>query len=128
VFVSVRADPEGPEDEPQHRVMGGATRPLLELLGVPTRELFAARDLPGNFYMQGSMGHAPAIALGIALERPKRIVFVLDGDGAVLMHMGTLSTIGGCAPPNLVHVTVDNEAYESTGGQRWADGTNRPQG
>ena len=85
--------------------------------GLISRELFASRDLPSNFYMQGSMGHAMAIGLGIALERSTRPVVVIDGDGAVLMHMGTLSTVGYYAPGNLVHVVLDNEAYESTGSQ-----------
>jgi phosphonopyruvate decarboxylase len=85
--------------------------------GLISRELFAARDLASNFYMQGSMGHAAAIGLGVALERADRPVVVVDGDGAVLMHMGTLSTIGFYAPANLVHVVIDNEAYESTGSQ-----------
>lgn len=90
---------------------------VVSTTGLISRELFAARDLPGNFYMQGSMGHAMAMALGMALRCASRPVVVLDGDGAVLMHMGTLSTIGSCAPANLVHVVLDNEAYESTGSQ-----------
>lgn len=85
--------------------------------GYIARELFRAGDRPGNFYMQGSMGHAGAIGLGLALGGTQRRVIVLDGDGAVLMHMGTLSTIGFYAPANLVHIVLDNEAYESTGGQ-----------
>src|SRR2546429_6450611 len=67
--------------------------------------------------MQGSMGHALALGLGAALARPQRRVVVLDGDGAVLMHMGTTATVGGMRPANLVHVVLDNGTYESTGGQ-----------
>jgi phosphonopyruvate decarboxylase len=90
---------------------------VVSTAGMISRDLFASRDLASNFYMQGSMGHAMAIGLGIALERPRQRVIVLDGDGAVLMHMGALSTIGFYAPGNLVHVVIDNEAYESTGSQ-----------
>lgn len=85
--------------------------------GKPSRELFSVADRQGNFYMQGSMGHAASIGLGIALARPSRRVLVLDGDGAVLMHMGILSAIGHYKPSNLIHVTLDNESYETTGDQ-----------
>ncbi|QUQ65405.1 phosphonopyruvate decarboxylase [Kutzneria sp. CA-103260] len=85
--------------------------------GYTSRELFAAADRPGNFYMQGSMGHALALGLGTALHRPDRRVVVLDGDGAALMHMGTMSTVGHLAPANLLHVLLDNGTYGSTGSQ-----------
>ena len=62
------------------------------------------------------MGHAGAIALGIALHRPEQRVLVLDGDGAALMHMGTMATIGAAAPSNLMHILLNNEAHESVGG------------
>ena len=62
------------------------------------------------------MGHAGAIALGIALHRPSQRIFILDGDGAALMHMGAMATIGAAAPPNVVHVLLNNEAHESVGG------------
>ncbi len=85
--------------------------------GKPSRELFALKDRAQNFYMQGSMGHAPAIGLGIALNQTKKRVIILDGDGALLMHMGILSTIGHYRPKNVVHIVLDNEAYETTGNQ-----------
>lgn len=85
--------------------------------GLASRELFAVCDRASNFYMQGSMGHALGLGLGVATQRPDHPVIVLDGDGAVLMHMGTLCTTGALAPPNLVHVVLDNTAYASTGGQ-----------
>ncbi|MFI8933367.1 phosphonopyruvate decarboxylase [Streptomyces sp. NPDC053474] len=85
--------------------------------GYTSRELFAATDRPGNFYMQGSMGHALALGLGTALRRPDRRVVVLDGDGAALMHLGTMSTVGHLAPANLLHVVLDNGTYGSTGSQ-----------
>ena len=100
-------------------VLAGQARDTLVVAttGYLSRELHAQRDRPGTFYMQGSMGHAAAITLGLALGRPDRRVLALDGDGALLMHLGTGSTIGSAAPPNLTHLVVDNGCYESTGGQ-----------
>ncbi|WP_033346019.1 phosphonopyruvate decarboxylase [Catenuloplanes japonicus] len=86
--------------------------------GYTARELFGTADRPNHFYMQGSMGHASAMALGLAVTRPERTVVVIDGDGAALMHLGALSVIGDRAPANLVHVVLDNGRHESTGGQR----------
>jgi phosphonopyruvate decarboxylase len=85
--------------------------------GYISRQLFSARDLPTNFYMQGAMGHAMAMGTAAAAVAPDRQVLVLDGDGAAIMHMGSMATIGGMGPANLVHVIIDNNAYESTGGQ-----------
>jgi len=90
---------------------------VIATTGMLSRELFSSADRPRNFYMQGSMGHAPSIALGIALAKPSQRVIVLDGDGALLMHMGILSTIGHYKPENLFHIVLDNEAYETTGNQ-----------
>lgn len=85
------------------------------------RELYAIHDKKQHFYMVGSMGSASAIGLGVALnsERP---VMVLDGDGAALMRLGTMATIGRVHPRNLVHVILDNEAHDSTGGQPTGSG------
>jgi phosphonopyruvate decarboxylase len=91
--------------------------------GYVSRELFGLRDRAETFYMQGSMGHALALGLGAALSRPDRRVLVIDGDGALLMHTGTAFTAGALAPPNLVHVVLDNGSYESTGGQRTTSST-----
>jgi phosphonopyruvate decarboxylase len=85
--------------------------------GYASRFLHAAGDRTGNFYMQGSMGHASSMALGYAVSRPERPVVILDGDGAALMHLGVFSTIGAARPDNLVHIVVDNGGYESTGFQ-----------
>jgi phosphonopyruvate decarboxylase len=85
--------------------------------GYLSRDLFAIDDRPGNFYMQGSMGHAISIGLGLAISDSNRPVIVLDGDGAALMHLGAMSTVGAIAPANLIHVIMDNGGYESTGGQ-----------
>jgi phosphonopyruvate decarboxylase len=90
---------------------------VIATTGKPSRELFSVADKKGNFYMQGSMGHAASIGLGVALEKPGRKVVVLDGDGAVLMHMGVLSSVGHYKPKNFIHIVLDNEAYETTGDQ-----------
>ena len=86
--------------------------------GFISRESFTLSDRPGNFYMIGSMGLASSIALGVALNRPERRVVVFDGDGNILMNLGSVALIGATQPKNLVHVVFDNEAYGSTGNQR----------
>jgi thiamine pyrophosphate-dependent acetolactate synthase large subunit-like protein len=85
--------------------------------GFLSRAAFAARDTATCFYMIGSMGLASSIGLGVALARPDRRVLVFDGDGNVLMNLGTLATIAATAPPNLLHLCFDNSAHASTGGQ-----------
>ena len=91
--------------------------PIVASLGHPAYDLFAAGDRPENFYTWGSMGLASSIGLGLALARPDRRVFVIDGDGSLLMNLGSLATIGWTRPANLVLVVVDNERYGTTGGQ-----------
>lgn len=86
-------------------------------IGFPSRELYAVADRPENFYMLGSMGLASSIGLGLALARPERRIIVLDGDGSVLMNLGTLATIGHYGPDNYVLVILDNCCYGSTGSQ-----------
>jgi sulfopyruvate decarboxylase subunit beta len=85
--------------------------------GFLSRAAFGARDAGTCFYMIGSMGLASSIGLGVALTRPERRVIVFDGDGNVLMNLGTLATIAVTAPPNLLHVCFDNAAHASTGAQ-----------
>lgn len=85
--------------------------------GYTGRELFALDDRPNQLYMVGSMGCASSLGLGLALARPDRRVVVLDGDGALLMRLGALATVGYERPANLVHVVLDNGVHESTGGQ-----------
>jgi sulfopyruvate decarboxylase subunit beta len=85
-------------------------------LGHPSQELYMIRDRPQNFYMLGSMGLASSIGLGLALSQRKKVV-VIDGDGAVLMNLGTLATIAVNGPRNLVLIIIDNQAYGSTGYQ-----------
>ena len=90
---------------------------IVASLGHPAYDLFAAEDRPRNFYTWGSMGLASSIGLGLALARPEVRVFVLDGDGSLLMNLGSLATIGLLKPPNLVVIVMDNEEYATTGGQ-----------
>jgi phosphonopyruvate decarboxylase len=92
-------------------------RPTIATTGYTCRQLSAVRDRDRFFYMQGSMGFALAIGLGLALTRPREPITVLDGDGALLMRLGSLATVGAQRPRNLVHLVLDNRAYASTGGQ-----------
>jgi phosphonopyruvate decarboxylase len=90
---------------------------IVSTTGKCSRELFTLRDRPQHFYQVGSMGSASAIGLAVARVSARPVV-VLDGDGAALMRLGTMATIGTYGPPNLVHVVLDNQAHDSTGGQR----------
>jgi thiamine pyrophosphate-dependent acetolactate synthase large subunit-like protein len=92
-------------------------RAFVASLGHPAYDLFAAGDCPEHFYTWGSMGIASSIALGVALAQPTRRVVALDGDGSLLMNLGTLATIGSLRPPNLLVVVWDNQVYGTTGGQ-----------
>ena len=85
-------------------------------LGWPSKELFAVRHQPSNFYMLGSMGMATPVGLGISLTSSKQVV-VIDGDGSLLMNPGTLATAASVAPRNLTIIAIDNGAYGSTGNQ-----------
>jgi sulfopyruvate decarboxylase beta subunit len=91
-------------------------------LGWPSKELYALKHQPSNFYMLGSMGMATPLGLGIALTSGKE-VFVIDGDGSLLMNPGTLATAADLAPRNLTIIAVDNSAYGSTGNQPTLTGT-----
>ena len=85
--------------------------------GFISRDLFSISDTRPTFYMIGSMGLASSIGLGIALKDLEKKVFVFDGDGNILMNLGSLTTIGSLKPKNLVHVVFDNSVHESTGSQ-----------
>ena len=91
--------------------------PIVASLGHPAYDLFAAGDRPANFYTWGSMGLASSIGLGLAIGRPDLRVVVLDGDGSLLMNLGSLATIAALQPRNLVLIVWDNEEYGTTGGQ-----------
>lgn len=91
---------------------------IIATTGKTGRELFTVSDSPANLYIVGGMGTASAIGLGIAHELPDQFVTVIDGDGAALMKLGTLATIGFYQPANLLHIILDNEQHDSTGGQQ----------
>ena len=107
---------------------------IISTTGYTSRELYAIReerrqsltytadsqDAGGQLYMVGSMGHALSIAQGIALAQPQRRVWCIDGDGALLMHMGSLVSTAGLGISNIVHVVLNNACHESVGGQRTA--------
>lgn len=86
-------------------------------IGFPSRELYDIKDRDRNFYMIGSMGLASSIGFGLALAKPNEDVVVIDGDGSLLMNMGSLVTIFANNPRNLTWIVIDNGAYGSTGNQ-----------
>lgn len=90
---------------------------IVATTGKTGRELYTLCDRELHLYVVGGMGTAGAIGLGIASTLPTQPVIVLDGDGALLMKMGALATIGYYQPPNLLHIVLDNEQHDSTGGQ-----------
>ena len=107
------------------RAAGGD--PIVSTTGKASRELFEIRealkqDHGRDFLTVGSMGHASSIALGVALHRPQERVWCLDGDGALLMHMGAMAAIGQGRPRNLIHIVLNNAAHESVGGLPTAAG------
>jgi thiamine pyrophosphate-dependent acetolactate synthase large subunit-like protein len=89
-------------------------------IGNTNFDLWAAGRRPQNFYMLGSMGLAFPIALGLALAQPERRVIAIEGDGSLLMQLGSLATIAERAPGNLTLLVMDNGAYQITGGQKTA--------
>ena len=91
--------------------------PIISANGYISRDLFEVNNKRSNFYMIGSMGLASSIALGVAIKYPKKKIFVFDGDGNILMNLGSLTTIGTIRPNNFIHVIFDNGIHESTGGQ-----------
>src|SRR3954451_11176910 len=86
-------------------------------IGNSNFDLWAVGPRPQNFYMLGSMGLAAPIALGVALAQPRRKVIALEGDGSILMQLGSLATIAGRRQKNLAVVIMDNGTYQITGGQ-----------
>ncbi|WP_288317569.1 phosphonopyruvate decarboxylase [Xylanibacter caecicola] len=95
---------------------------IVSTTGKISRELFEYRTATGeghsrDFLTVGSMGHASQIALGIALNRPERNVYCFDGDGAVIMHMGSMGIAASMAPENFYHIVFNNGAHDSVGGQ-----------
>lgn len=108
------------EDAIKRIAHAAAGDPVVCTTGKASRELFEIRKAEGqshekDFLTVGSMGHASSIALGIALNTNRK-VWCIDGDGALLMHMGAMATIGSCHPENMIHIVINNEAHESVGG------------
>jgi phosphonopyruvate decarboxylase len=100
----------------------GGNEAILGTTGKTGRELFTIADRPNHLYVVGGMGTASAIGFGVAQALPQQPVVVIDGDGAALMKLGSFATIGYYQPGNLLHVLLDNESHDSTGGQRTASG------
>lgn len=94
-----------------------APHAIVATTGFTGRALYALDDRESQLYMVGSMGCVSSFALGIAVAKPKKKIVALDGDGAITMRMGALATVGYERPGNLVHVLLDNEVHDSTGGQ-----------
>ena len=91
--------------------------PIISANGFMSRDLYETNEKESNFYMIGSMGLASSIGLGVALKNPKKKIYVFDGDGNLLMNLGSLVTISSLKPKNFVHFVFDNNSHESTGGQ-----------
>lgn len=105
----------------QHIVKVSGEDPVVSTTGKASRELFETRVANGqshkyDFLTVGSMGHSSSIALGVAIQKPKQRIWCVDGDGAVLMHMGAMAVIGTNRPKNLIHVVINNGAHETVGG------------
>ena len=109
------------EDIIKHIIKVTGEDPIISTTGKASRELFEARVANGqshkyDFLTVGSMGHSSSIALGVALNKPDKKIWCIDGDGAVLMHMGSMAVLGANAPKNLVHIVINNGAHETVGG------------
>ena len=105
----------------QHIVKVSGEDPIVSTTGKASRELFETRVANGqdhkyDFLTVGSMGHSSSIALGVAINKPNTKVWCIDGDGAVLMHMGSMAVIGANKPKNLIHIVINNGAHETVGG------------
>lgn len=126
----VYANPYGmPREEIIRQIVRISGRdPIVCTTGKASRELYEIREENGqghefDFLTVGSMGHSSSIALEIAVQKPGKRVWCIDGDGAAIMHMGAMAVIGASAPENLVHILINNEAHETVGGMPTAAGT-----
>ena len=109
------------EDIIKHIVAVTGEDPIVSTTGKASRELFETRVANGqshkyDFLTVGSMGHSSSIALGVAINKPDQKIWCVDGDGAVLMHMGSMALLGANKPANMVHVVINNGAHETVGG------------
>jgi sulfopyruvate decarboxylase subunit beta len=91
-------------------------RIVVTIMGAVAAELYTLGHRPSFFYLEHAMGLASSMGLGIALALPRHSVVVLDGDGSLLMNLGTLSTMARYQPANLLHIVFDNESLLSVGG------------
>ena len=89
---------------------------VVTIMGATAAELYSLGHRPNFFYLQHAMGLASSLGLGLALSLPHRKVVVFDGDGSLLMNLGSLSTLARYRPPNLAHIVFDNESLLSVGG------------
>ncbi len=111
----------------RHIVDMSGTDPIVSTTGKASRELFEIREEKEqghqhDFLTVGSMGHSSSIALGVAINQPHKKIWCVDGDGAVLMHMGAMALLGVNRPANLVHIIINNGAHETVGGMPTAAG------
>lgn len=109
------------EEVIQHLVKIADEDPVISTTGKVSRELFEIRVANGqdhkyDFLTVGSMGHSSSIALGVAINKPNTKVWCIDGDGSVLMHMGAMAILGANAPPNIIHIIINNGAHDTVGG------------
>lgn len=109
------------EDIIRHIIKVSGEDPVVSTTGKASRELFELREANGqshqyDFLTVGSMGHSSSIALGVAINKPNTKIWCVDGDGAVLMHMGAMAVMGANSPQNLVHIVINNGAHETVGG------------
>lgn len=109
------------EEVIQHIVKASEEDPIISTTGKASRELFESRVANGqshkyDFLTVGSMGHSSSIAFGVAINKPSMRIWCVDGDGAVLMHMGSMAVLGANAPKNMIHVVINNGAHETVGG------------
>lgn len=105
----------------KHIVKVSGEDPIISTTGKASRELFETRVANGqshkyDFLTVGSMGHSSSVALGVALNKPDQRIWCIDGDGAVLMHMGSMAVLGANKPSNMIHVVINNGAHETVGG------------
>lgn len=110
------------EDIIKHIIPVSKEDPIISTTGKASRELFEIREAYGqghahDFLTVGSMGHSSSIALEIAVQKPNSKIWIIDGDGAILMHMGSMALIGSYKPKNIVHIVINNGAHETVGGQ-----------
>lgn len=105
----------------RHIVRVSGEDPVISTTGKASRELFEIREENSqshkyDFLTVGSMGHTSSIAFGVAINKPNKKIWCIDGDGALLMHMGSMAVIGANKPRNIVHIVINNAAHETVGG------------